>query len=188
MSSNPAPAAAGWDVIAARHDPTTATSYKRPRTTDRLLKWWPFEPTGESDYVLGHHSSAVRHMGSYSAEASHASTFAYEIDRLSLIGENWDGYGAEPPKETARQSAAKAVAKAKSTGLFPNRILASPDGGVVLVFFRDDKDADLVFLNDGEVVAGWSSDSHEPEAFEVGQDKDISLTDALRRIREFIEG
>ena len=62
----------------------------------------------------------------------------------------------------------------------------TPDGDLALAFFRDDRDADLVFSDDGGMVVGWSSDSHEPEAFEVGRGKDVSLAEAMRRIGEFI--
>lgn len=65
------------------------------------------------------------------------------------IEKNWDSYGAEPPNGLSIRAAGEFAQRAIMSGLLPDRIEPSAEGGVAVAFLRGEKRAIAEFLNDG---------------------------------------
>jgi hypothetical protein len=83
-----------------------------------------------------------------------------DILDLSLLGDDWNGYGSPRPSPTAISAAWRVVRRFRSLSVIPEKVSASADGGVALIFVGVDKrraaiesfgtDEDYVLLYDTE--------------------------------------
>lgn len=92
-----------------------------------------------------------REDGTGDASASAVSELSAKIDRLSDLKPNWDTYNGEPPNKLAVARARQALGIAADEQFLPDRIVADAEGGIALVYFRDERFGSVCFYNDGTV-------------------------------------
>ena len=56
------------------------------------------------------------------------------LDQLLNVGENWNSYGAPPPAENAVRNSKKVLGSLAGSGIVPDAVKASAEGGVAIVF------------------------------------------------------
>jgi hypothetical protein len=110
-----------------------------------------------------------------------------ELERLSVLEQDWDGNGAEPPNITALDEARAILARLRMVGFFPYRVSASAEGGVGICFRNGKRYADLECFNTGEVIGITSDGEGQIEPFEVSRNYE-DQTAAIDRIRSFVAG
>lgn len=108
-----------------------------------------------------------------------------QIHALARLGPNWDSYGAEPPNETARNTAERVLGLLRRMSVPPARVVASAEGGVGICFVHEDRYADLECFNDGEIVAVSYRGTDEPDVWDVTP-QDESIKAAIEKIRAHI--
>lgn len=105
-----------------------------------------------------------------------------DVDAMTRMQPDWNGYGSEPPNEFSRDLAKQILLSATSV-LVPNRVAASAQGGVGICFYQGNKYGDIECLNSGEILATISDGIHRPEVWEV---KPSDSRGALERIGKYI--
>jgi len=89
------------------------------------------------------------------------------LKATAALAADWDTYGAEPPNDTARAIAARALNELEAEALPPTRLMPSSEGGVAISFIEGDNRAEIEIYNTGEIaVATYTSDS-EPVVWEL---------------------
>ena len=106
---------------------------------------------------------------------------------LSGLKDGWDSYAAPPPNRTAIQKALHILDLLDMPDLLGVRILPSAEGGVGICFVRGDRYADLECSNDGEVFGIRHIGRQAPTLLPT-DGSDISIVDAIREIRDHING
>ena len=107
-----------------------------------------------------------------------------ELERLTTLPANWDMDGSPAPNRVAIQSAQAILETLYGQfGWAADRIVASAEGGVALVFSRAGRYADIECFNTGEILAGMSAGAGSPEVWAIGLDKQF---ETLERLRAFI--
>ena len=109
------------------------------------------------------------------------------IERLEALGPNWDGRGSDCPNAHALRIARRFGDLLEDLGLIPDRISASPDGGVAFYFFPADGPEEsyvaVEALNEGGVV-GTSREGGELVAWEFPED---DLEGVLQKVEGCLE-
>lgn len=127
-------------------------------------------------------SGALRSEGVDSPFDIHFSKLA----RLMKDGSQWPD-GAEPPAPIAQEWALITLAQLQADQFLPSRVVASAEGGVAICFSKDNKYADIEFLNSGEILGVISNRRDRPVAWEITASPS-ELARASVRIRHFFEG
>lgn len=109
-----------------------------------------------------------------------------QVGGLARLPKGWDSYGADPPNETAIKTSSDFIGILRDYQLRPTKVSPSAEGGVGICFERDDKYADIEFLNDGDVVAVKYRGQSDPEVWEVAK-KRKAYVESISRIREHLE-
>jgi hypothetical protein len=91
--------------------------------------------------------------------------FIREIESLSELHDDFNGYGSEAPNDESIKLASQVVLSAVT--IKPTRVVASAHGGVVIYFVRAGKRADIECLNTGEIVATISENLTLPRVWEI---------------------
>jgi hypothetical protein len=98
---------------------------------------------------------------------------------------NWDGYGAHVPNETARAAATAVLDCLFARAVEPARIVPTAEGGIGLSFSgKNRRYADIECFNSGEILAVTSDRISEPTVWAV--DVEASLDETVERILTFI--
>jgi hypothetical protein len=105
-----------------------------------------------------------------------------DVDHMSTLHTDWNGYGSEPPNDVARDVAQQILMSATNL-IVPNRVAASAQGGVGICFYQGSRYADIECLNTGEILATTSDGSGRPGVWEV---KLNETKGALERIGQYI--
>lgn len=109
-----------------------------------------------------------------------------KIQELKSLPRDWNGLDSEPPTYTAIARAATVLIALESISLRPERVAASAEGGIGIMFRRGRKFASIEFLNSGETVVLTSDGTGNPRAWEIDtSDKSLGLT--AETLREYIE-
>ena len=106
-----------------------------------------------------------------------------KLEQLGELSDNWDSYGAEAPSGHALDVAKSFVEGFASSGLFPDRVVPSVEGGVGLVFLKDSSYVDVEIFNDGEVLLGESHLDKDSYVQEVSLD---DMNEIVNRVRGFL--
>ena len=106
-----------------------------------------------------------------------------KLEQLGTLSDDWDSYGAEAPNQHAINIAKHFVEKLSSSGLFPDRIVPSVEGGIGLVFLKGSSYIDLEIFNDGDVLLGESHLERDSYVYEVSQD---NTDEIMNRVRGFL--
>jgi hypothetical protein len=108
---------------------------------------------------------------------------ADKLQKLSVLPENWNSYGAHAPNQVAITSAKQFLGELNSRNLEPSRIVASAANGVSLCFFRPQKYAEIECYNTGESVAIIKdTSSNWRDIWEIE-----SIQSSVGRIQDFLE-
>jgi len=94
--------------------------------------------------------------------------------------------GAEAPSVEAQQQALVMLGQLHADRFLPTRIVASAEGGVAICFSKDNKYADIEFLNTGEILGVVSNRRDRPIAWEI-EPSARDLARASARIRKFLD-
>ncbi len=108
-----------------------------------------------------------------------------ELDAVANLRDNWNTYGAPKPAMSAIVLARRALDQLFTRNLPRPDISPSGEGGVTLSFFKQDKYADIEFLNSNEVLAVIARRGTPSRAWSLGSDR-RSVSDALDEIASFI--
>jgi hypothetical protein len=110
------------------------------------------------------------------------------ITDLSLLQDNWNGYGSPRPSTAAINAARSIVRRFQSLTVVPEKVMGSADGGVALVFVGFDRRRaviesfgthdDYVLLYDTE---GYSHFVQWPEA-------DAAKDEVLSELQSYLRG
>lgn len=110
-------------------------------------------------------------------------TLQSQLAELADLRDDWNGYGAEAPNESALSAAGGVLNILNELDLLPSRIVASADGGVSLVFLIPGGYVDIECFNEGDILAGFQLPRQPPEVEEVVLDKEF-LSVLGERIRQ----
>jgi hypothetical protein len=104
-----------------------------------------------------------------------------KLKDMNKLLPNWNSYGAEPPSEESRARAMKVLAVLQEQSFPPTKVVPSSEGGIAICFIRDDRYADIEFLNTGENLAVTYRGAEEPTVWPI-EDEMLNLTiDQIRR-------
>jgi hypothetical protein len=90
-----------------------------------------------------------------------------KLQEMKNLLPNWNSYGAEAPNEASRNRAAETLTLLQDRFFLPTKIVASSEGGVAICFIKDDRYADIEFLNTGETLAVTYRGAEEPDVWSV---------------------
>ena len=106
-----------------------------------------------------------------------------ELERLEGLDDNWDGRDSEGPNAHALGVAREFGILLDDRGLFPERVVASPDGGVEFYFFPFDGPESsyvvVLILNEGGVVG---SSIETDEDLSVWEFQESQLSEVMRKV------
>jgi hypothetical protein len=90
-----------------------------------------------------------------------------QVESLKQIKNNWDTHGAEAPNQTILWNSRIILEMLFHLDLFPNDIVPSAEGGVGIVFKKDERYADIELFNDGDIIVTMSKKDGNPLVKEV---------------------
>ena len=141
----------------------------------RIDDWISRETTKAVYYSLPSHDAL--HRKRWHARA------VEKLEKLAALPDDWNGYGAHAPNETAIHNATQFLEELATKNLEPSRILASAADGVSLCFFRSQKYAEIECYNTGESIAIIKNTSTNwREIWEAKSD-----LSSIERIQDFLE-
>lgn len=105
-----------------------------------------------------------------------------QIDALSSLRDNWDGYGAPAPSSKSIWRTIDAIDHVPS---FPIDIVPSAEGGAAIHLRREGKNAQLEFLNDGDIIGLTYSREDAPHAWQLTID---DVPEAFSQIHRYLTG
>ena len=108
-----------------------------------------------------------------------------ELQRLRLLENGWDSYGAPAPQEASFAAAKQALALLRLLRALPDAIRASNDGGIGICFTAAAKYAHIEFLNTGEACALMYGANDEPQVWDLSIGDDLAAT--WKRIRAYLQ-
>lgn len=117
-------------------------------------------------------------------------TFIYsellsQIEKLTYLEGNWNSYGAPKPEKKAIDNAESILKTITELKIFPAKILPSAEGGISILFVKDNKYADIECDNEGDIIAGMSDRQGNRDFWEVQKEEALyELT--LKRIHTFL--
>jgi hypothetical protein len=109
---------------------------------------------------------------------------AKRLSEISVLKDNWDGFGAERPGVFAIGAARNSLQALAEANLQPSSVDPSAEGGVCISFRRNGRYADIEFFNNGEILAVTSTGHNDSKVWQV--DRGRSLPVAIEKIRRFI--
>ena len=109
-----------------------------------------------------------------------------KLASLRQLGKNWNGYGSEPPSNKTLRWVEEVLEKLHDLHFAPDRVVASAENGVGIIFHRNEKYADIECLNSGKMSAVTFVGQEEPTVWELDE-TEYDLDQCLERIRNFIE-
>lgn len=77
------------------------------------------------------------------------SQFLQKLDHIEQLGNNWNGYGADTPSKSAIQNTRQFITENSEISLPFYFIAPGVNGEIMLEFSKDEKAAELFFLDDG---------------------------------------
>jgi hypothetical protein len=102
---------------------------------------------------------------------------------MAKLMPNWNSYGAAPPSRETRDRAAETLVSLQRLSFLPTKVVPSSEGGVTIFFIREDRYADIEFLNTGEMLAVTYVGVAEPQVWAI---ENAELEAAIGRIRQHL--
>lgn len=112
-------------------------------------------------------------------------SLAKRLSEISVLENDWDGYGADRPSERAIRAAQDSLQALVEANLQPTSVDPSAEGGVCISFRKNGRYADIEFFNSGEVLAVTSTGHDDSKVWQVSE-HGRSLPLAVEKIRRFI--
>lgn len=108
-----------------------------------------------------------------------------ELSSMTILCDNWDGYGAPAPADTALDNAWRFLNLCESRALSPVTVSPAQNGSVSLVFQQDSHVVDLEFdqRNAVHITLARADGQHSTLASGMGQEQ---LLLVLSRLREYL--
>jgi hypothetical protein len=103
---------------------------------------------------------------------------------LTNLRDNWDGEGTLKPTIKTITVAAKYLLNVSKLNFLPSRIIPSAEGGLGFIYLVNGKQADIEFLNSGEVLVGVYPIDSMTEVWDVSE---VGLEESVAKIREFLQ-
>jgi hypothetical protein len=104
-----------------------------------------------------------------------------KLEDMNKLLRNWNSYGAEPPNDESRTRATKVLTVLQDQFFPPTKVVPSSEGGVAICFIKDDRYADIEFLNTGEILAVTYRGVEEPTVWPILNDTLDLAIDRIRR-------
>lgn len=103
-----------------------------------------------------------------------------KLNDLSQLDENWDSYGAQPPNSECISIAKEYLEKFRGRYELPMDVIPHVEGGISMIFSKDDAYVSFDIYNDGDIIAGFSNS----EVYEIPDA--LSFDDLITRMREYL--
>lgn len=116
---------------------------------------------------------------------SNESSYNPLLQPLLGLKTGWDSYGAEPPNESALSISDRILSLLSAHTLAVDGIVPSPEGGVGIVFYHDERYADIEIFNNGEILAVVDDKIEKPDVWDVSNDTD-DIVATLDKIHGFL--
>lgn len=104
-----------------------------------------------------------------------------QLNALAYLGEGWDSYGAEPPREKAARGSIELLTAMNFRGPVPH-VSATPDGEVHLEWSTSGCTLQIEVSAGGHVAAALLDEGDEVTEWETGFVGDPRLSIALERV------
>ena len=122
----------------------------------------------------------LRHGG-----ASDALRLFEQLESLENLENGWDTFDSPAPSHAAVSRARNVLQTVLGSGLRPDAVVPSAEGGVGLVFSGQAKRyADIECLNSEELLVVTSDRVSDPKVWDIGGD--LSLEETIERIATFL--
>ena len=110
------------------------------------------------------------------------------IDQLSLLPENWNGYGSPRPSSTAIREAKAIIESFRSFSFRPEKATASADGGVGLVFVGHGKRRAVIesFGTEDDYLLFYDTDGKSRTS--LWPKEEAAQSDLLNELQTYLRG
>ncbi len=110
------------------------------------------------------------------------------IGELSLLSENWNGYGSQRPSLAAIREAKAIVERFREFAFRPEKVTASADGGVGLVFVGHEKRRAVIesFGTEDDYVLFYDTDGNSRTS--LWPKKEAAQSDLLNELQTYLRG
>lgn len=110
------------------------------------------------------------------------------ISRLSLLPENWNGYGSPRPSLAAIREATAIVERFRAFAFRPEKVTASADGGVGLVFVGHEKRRAVIesFGTEDDYVLFYDTDGNSRTS--LWPKEETAQSDLLNGLQTYLRG
>jgi hypothetical protein len=153
------------------YDTYERTSRARSQTAQKVDPRW----TGIEDSQVLTQNDLIQHL----QEA---------IGRLSLLPENWNGYGSPRPSLAAIREATVIVDRFRAFAFRPEKVTASADGGVGLVFVGDQKRRAVIesFGTEDDYVLFYDTDGNSRTC--LWPKEEAAQSNILNELQTYLRG
>jgi hypothetical protein len=153
------------------YDTCERTSRARPRT-----------PRGIDPKWVGISSSQVLMQNDLIQDLQEA------IGQLSLLPENWNGYGSPRPSWAAIREARVIVERFRTVAFGPEKVTASADGGVGLIFVGHEKRRAVIesFGTEDDYVLFYDTDGNSRTS--LWPKEEAAQSDLLNELQTYLRG
>jgi hypothetical protein len=111
--------------------------------------------------------------------------FTQQLNGLSQLELNWNGYGSAAPNANAFTTAQNVLMLLFEMDFGPTRLLPCAEEGISFSFDKANRHAILECYNDGEVCAAFYENNREPQTLEIGNSIE-EIREALKFLNAFI--
>jgi hypothetical protein len=153
---------------------TASSDFASPAVTrEGVLRQWMLDELGNQRIAAKYFIQLVQSSVFKKAEQ--------KLEDMNKLLRNWNSYGAEPPNDETRTRATKVLTVLQERFFPPTKVVPSSEGGVAICFIRDDRYADIEFLNTGEILAVTYRGAEEPTVWPIENDTLDLAIDRIRR-------
>lgn len=110
-----------------------------------------------------------------------------QIDLLTELEFDWNGYGSEPPNSTAAENAKSVIEALVESLEYPDKIAPSAENGIAIYWYHLNKYALIECYNDGTILAGISDRDGYCDSWNVTIN-DSDLKEASDKMITFLYG
>lgn len=110
------------------------------------------------------------------------------IDATASLHADWNGYGAERPSDSTRETMHRVLNLLASQGMLPDRVVPSAEGGLFMLLKGKLADstpmkADVESFNSGEVTFAYRPKGDKLTLWEVMASDEDAIRESIERIR-----
>jgi hypothetical protein len=133
-------------------------------------------------------SQAAKEMDPKWVRIEDSQVLTQAIGRLSLLPENWNGYGSQRPSLEAIKEANVIVERFRAVDFRPEKVMASADGGVGLIFVGQEKRRAVIesFGSEDDYVLFYDTDGNSRTS--LWPREEAAQSDLLNELQTYLRG